>query len=235
MFVYSRSIQLAIARSDLEEIINFYIDLNSKARGTMSYVLEAQAGISRYVTLGNLTNTLKAVSTGVQTAVDNYIFLESQILQNQKNIMQRDSKAGLILSFFTEEGMRLFLEEGKVIQVPEELYAPFSMQERYEIMGRLIDDAKSGQLLLRMIDEDKFRLPLTFSILSTDSLVGMALYPSETKYWTFEVEEVSATLAIKDYIEYLSDSDLVFGQEESIRRLEELMASVLDNVSIRQS
>lgn len=233
MSVYSKSTQLAIARHNLQDIINFYIDLNSKSKEQMSYVLEAQAGISRYVTLNNLANNLKPVSADVRSAVDNYVILERSILQNQKGKIQRNSKEGLILSFFTEEGMQIFLEEGRVIQVPDELYDPFLPKDRVEIMGRLIDDAKAGRLLLRMIDEDKFKLSLIFSILSCENRIGMALYPSKTEYWTFEVEEISAVLAIEDYLTYLSNSDLVFGQDESIRRLEKLMTSILGNESVK--
>ena len=233
MSAYSRSTQLAIARYDLEDIINFYIDLNSKSKEEMSYVLEAQGGISRYVTLKNLAKNLKPVSAEVQAAVNNYIFVENSILQNQKERIRRNGKTGLILSFFTEEGIRLFLEEGKVIQVPDTLYDPFPPQERCEIMGRLIDDAKSGQLLLRMINEEKYKLPLIFSILSNKSRVGMALYPSETEYWTIKVEEISTALAVEDYLAYLSSSDFVFDQEESIRRLEKLMRSTLENMGAR--
>ena len=230
--MYSKSTQLALARHDLEAIINFYIDLNSKTKGQISYVLEAQAGISRYVTSKNLVNILKPVSAEVRSALEKYLILENSILQDQKEKRQKDSKAGQILSFFTEDGMRIFLEEGRVIQVPDELYAPFLPQDRLEIMERLIDDAKAGRLLLRMIDEDRFKLPLIFSIMSCENQVGMALYPSKGKYWTIEVEEVSTSLAIEDYISYLSNSDLVFGQEESIRRLEQLMVNVLNDVVI---
>ena len=229
MSVYSRSSQLAVARHGLMDIINFYTEFNSKAKGQMNYVLEAQAGLARYITAVNLSDIQKTVLSEVQSVVDNYIFLESSILKNQRDQMQRHGKAGMILSFFTEEGMRLFLEEGIVIQVPEELFFPFQPQDRREIIERLIADAKSGQLLLRMIDEDKFKLPLIFSISSCESRVGMALYPSETEYWTIEVEEVSAVFAIEDYLTYLSNSNLVLGQDESIRRLEKLVISVLGN------
>ena len=231
MSVYSKSTQLAIARHSFEDIINFYIDFNSKSKEQMNYVLEAQAGISRYILPDNLINNLKPVSADVRSVVDNYILLERSILQKQKEKTQRNSKAGLFLSFFTEQGMRIFLEEGRVIQVPNELLDPFLPKDRREIMGRLIDDAKAGRLLLRMIDEDKFKLSLFFSIASCESRIGMALYPSETEYWTFEVEEISSALAIEDYLVYLSNSDLVFGQDESIRRLEKLMTSIPDSVS----
>ena len=225
--VYSRSSQLAVARHGLMDIITFYTEFNSKARGQMNYVLEAQAGLSRYITAGNLSDNQKTILSEVQTVVDNYILLESSILQNQREQVQNCGKAGMILSFFTEEGMRIFLEEGIIIQVPEGLFLPFQQQARREIIERLIADAKSGQLLLRMIDEDKFKLPLIFSISSCESQVGIALYPSKTEYWTIEVEEVSAVFAIEDYLAYLSNSNMVFGQDESIRRLEKLVISVL--------
>jgi hypothetical protein len=83
-----------------------------------------------------------------------------------------------------------------------------------------------------MIDEDKFKLSLIFSILSCESRIGMALYPSKTEYWTFEIEEISAVLAIEDYLAYLSNSELVFGQDESIRRLEQLTIRALDSVQV---
>ena len=229
--VYSRSTRMAIARHDLADIINFYTEFNSKSKDQMNYVLEAQAGLSRYVTSDDLVYNLETNRAEVRSAVDAYILLESSILQDQRE--QGDGKAGMILSFFTEEGMRLFLKEGRILQVPEGLLEPFLPQARVEIIERLITDAKSGRLLLRMIDEDKYKLPLFFSISSYASRIGMALYPSQAEYWTIEVEEVSAVFAVEDYLTYLSNSDLVFGQDESIRRLEKLMARSLDIADVR--
>ena len=125
--------------------------------------------------------------------------------------------------FFIKDGVERFLQTGRVDEVPEVFYEPFTKQERRQILQRLYSYYKADSCEIRMLRPEYASITKNISMFSTDSLttIECPLQNRSTKIFAFT--EISITDAIFDYLKSLDGEEALCSKEETMEYLKTLL------------
>lgn len=134
-------------------------------------------------------------------------------------------------AFFTMEGLEHFLSTGRLSELPDGLYHPLTLSQRLTLFQNMILCIQKGSFLPYVIRSQKFRIPRQISFFVADEQHLSCSFSHPTRGLVSAVlREKSIVYSVFDFLEYLSESDLVYSQEESEailrRRLEEFAQSI---------
>ena len=125
--------------------------------------------------------------------------------------------------YFIKDGVERFLETGRVDEVPEIFYDPFSKQERHDILKRLYQYYSNKNCEIRMLRTGYGSITKNISMFSTEGLttIECPLKNRSTKIFAFT--EKSITDTIFDYLKSLEDESALYSKEETMEYLKALL------------
>lgn len=125
--------------------------------------------------------------------------------------------------YFIKDGVERFLETGRVDEVPEIFYDPFSEQERHDILKRIYQYYLNKNCEIRMLRKPYGTITKNISMFSTEGLttIECPLKNRSTKIFAFT--EKSITDAIFDYLKSLEGEGALYSKEETMEYLKALL------------
>ena len=133
------------------------------------------------------------------------------------------AKQPKIYSSFTRQGLELFLQTGRITEVPDAYYTYFEPNERRQVLETLYQAAQTDLFFPRIIDDAVFNMPLPLSV-DAISPQQIVLYFNHPAYDAFSLNltETSLQNAFYDFLVYIQDSSLVHSREKSLAILQEI-------------
>ena len=122
--------------------------------------------------------------------------------------------------FFSEDGVKSFLDTGRVDEYPKECYSPLDFDERIALIRRFL--ALRDRANLRMIRETKERAEHALNI-SVNANEGYLLFQTRTERLIYlSIREPSILMAFYDYLESMKPEELCT-EEEMLGRVEAIL------------
>ena len=113
--------------------------------------------------------------------------------------------------FFSEDGVKSFLDTGRVDEYPKECYSPLDFDERIALIRRFL--ALRDRANLRMIRETKERAEHALNI-SVNANEGYLLFQTRTERLIYlSIREPSILMAFYDYLESMKPEELCTEEE----------------------
>lgn len=135
-------------------------------------------------------------------------------------------QSGKLISFFTETGIRRFIESGRVGEIPATLYQPLERTDCCRVIQKILDATEQGYYEPRLIREDQYQWPKEIGI-SLYNYEEMALYYDlDTGQNVICMEEKTSAGLFYDFMETFRESAYVYSVEETVEYLKRLVASV---------
>lgn len=117
---------------------------------------------------------------------------------------------------FTLDGLNLFMETGRVTEIPDFMYTYLTPQQRLTMLKRIIASVDDGSFAPRIIKSEKLTIPSPICICAPNEHNVIIYYFSPDKgQYIFHLQELSLVQAFHDFLRYLPDSLLVYTAEES--------------------
>ena len=126
---------------------------------------------------------------------------------------------------FTLEGLNLFMETGRVTEIPDFMYTYLTPPQRLALLKNIINSVDDGSFTPRIVRSDKLSVPSPICICapSEQNIIIYYFSPNKGQY-IFHLQELSLVHAFHDFLVYLPESSMVYSEEES----KELLHSVYD-------
>ena len=125
--------------------------------------------------------------------------------------------------YFIKDGVERFLETGRVDEVPEIFYDPFSEQERYDILKRIYEYYQNKNCEIRMLRPEYGTITKNISMFSTEGLTTIECPMKNRSTKIFAFTEKSITDAIFDYLKSLEGEGALYSKEETMEYLKTLL------------
>lgn len=143
----------------------------------------------------------------------------SFIRQNQEYLTQKH----MFFNYFSEQGLRRFLEEGILPEYPADVLKPFSAKERILIVNRLIQLLKMGAFSFYMADETVFHME--------DAITIYAGKQGSVHFWlktgafgqTVTVRESGIGETIHNFVDFAQKTGLFYDCSQTVERIERLV------------
>lgn len=134
------------------------------------------------------------------------------------------SPARQLVSYFSEEGLREFLQTGRVQEVPTEYYTPIPPEERLNVVKALYRATQEGWYRPYLVNPRNLRMPdnLTISAMSEEAVLLVYNHPVRGSF-TLSLNERSISSSIYSFFTYMAESGLVLPQEKAISLLDGIL------------
>lgn len=124
------------------------------------------------------------------------------------------------LNAFTLEGLRLFMDTGRVTEIPDFMYTYLEPAQRLVLLKNMVDAADAGRFHPSIIYTEKFTVPSPLCIVAPSEQSAIIYYFSPDKgQYTFRLQEMSLVQAFYDFLVFLSESPFVRNEADSIQML----------------
>lgn len=126
-----------------------------------------------------------------------------------------------IICFFAEAGLRSFAMTGRISDLPDAIYRPFSPIERRMLLQRLLEKCEMGNIQLYFVDDDEL-VPPTDLYLTASLHGGIHFYqrPSPTdSFQLIRFTEPSTVDAFLDFLQNLPYSGLTSSRDDVLNAL----------------
>ena len=121
---------------------------------------------------------------------------------------------------FTLEGLNLFMETGRVTEIPDFMYTYLKPQQRLILLKNIITSVDDGSFKPRIVRSDKLSVPSPLCICAPNEQKVIIYYFSPNKgQYIFHLQELSLVHAFHDFLVYLPESSMVYSEEESKKLL----------------
>lgn len=129
-------------------------------------------------------------------------------------------------SFFTVAGLKAMAETGEMADLPQRFAYPFSVATRLYLLKSLREDIQSDRYYARAIDTSKIQIShiATTQIHDDQSVLFMAT--TDRGIVACTIREPSVCAAFLDFFESLTDSGLLYGKEDTLNILDEVIAQL---------
>lgn len=133
-------------------------------------------------------------------------------------------KTSMVNFIFTEQGIKNFLETGRIEEYPSEIYSPFVMKDRIYLIRHFINVCSSSQIY--MLKDDSFVSQSSIYIYATPHN-GYLMIPvtnpnSEYSQIFLDLSEPELLSDFYDFCNYLKE-DYCYSYTETINRLNKLL------------
>lgn len=128
--------------------------------------------------------------------------------------------------FFSEQGLRDFLETGKCMEFPPTLAKPFSLDYRLYSLERLKDFCESDKQILRITNPSTFQLPEYLSLNVVELKSSLFNFMKDDRWDIISIPETSIHLALLDFMSYLADSPYVLSKEDTLAVLNKYVENI---------
>ena len=137
-------------------------------------------------------------------------------------------KRTIINSCFTQEGLELFLNTGRITEIPDMFYKPLDVESRRRVLKNMLRAVDTGFLVPRIINTAKLNLPVALNVeaLSPTRIILYLRLENDTTF-SLTLNEPSLLHAFYGFMEYIQNSRLVYSQAETLNILQELEKNYL--------
>lgn len=170
------------------------------------------------------------ISLEIMTKHVNPEICTPEILQNMAtHIANIRHPSAMIHSAFTLDGLELFMQTGRLTEVPTQFYQPLDMKSRRQVLHNMLEAVKSGNLVPRIIDTTRFDMPISLSVdaLSQNKII-IYLNHDDDNAFSLVINEPSLLHAFYEFLVYMQTSRLVFSEEETLAMLHGLEKKYLN-------
>lgn len=125
---------------------------------------------------------------------------------------------------FTMEGLELFMETGRITEIPDFMYSYLKPQQRLRVLKNLIAGIERGHFMPRILKSTGFNLALPISITATSPQKVLIYYITKEKGLSiFFLNELNLINAFYDFLVYVQDSELVYDESETKQLLQNML------------
>ena len=125
---------------------------------------------------------------------------------------------------FTMEGLELFMETGRITEIPDFMYSYLKPQQRLRVLKNLISGIERGHFMPRILKSTSFNLALPISITATSPQKVLIYYITKEKGLSiFFLNELNLINAFYDFLVYVQDSELVYNENETKAILQSML------------
>lgn len=125
---------------------------------------------------------------------------------------------------FTLEGLNLFMETGRVTEIPDFMYTYLTPKQRLTMLQKIVASVDDGSFNARIIKSQKLTVPSPICICAPNEHTVTIYYFSPDKgEYIFHLQELSLVQAFYDFLKYLPDSLLVYSAEETRQLLHDVL------------
>lgn len=128
-----------------------------------------------------------------------------------------------VVSYFTDQGVRRLLEEGRLEIVPGNVQIILDSQDRKQILRELIWLSGKGCCELHMIDSKKYRYPQGLAITAYDFNDVALYYNTDYGESRFILKERILAKLFYDFLECFRESAYVLSEEETVEYLKKML------------
>lgn len=125
---------------------------------------------------------------------------------------------------FTKEGLELFMETGRITEIPDFMYNYLEPQQRLRVLKNIIAGIQRGKFMPRIIKSASFNLAMPIYITATSTQKVLIYYITREKGLSlFYLNELNLINAFYDFLVYVQDSDMVYTQQETAELLNNML------------
>ena len=143
--------------------------------------------------------------------MDNQQFLTNMLLTQTANLKRMSN----CITVFTKKGFDNFVQNGIIQQIPSQLYHPLSIKNRILILNRMLQANQSGAFCFHLIKEESFHPKIEIFTYDTDSMLLSYQNVETSMMQTSLIKEPNTILAFNDFIQNLSNHNLVYDIDET--------------------
>lgn len=127
--------------------------------------------------------------------------------------------------FFTREGLEYSISTGRLSEIPEQIYTPFSIPERIELLEKFLAWVKEPDARVYMLDDRQLNLPIGTFVYSTVSMVDneLILYLGREDVTYCSVIEQGIADKLNRFCHMLEEGEMICPQEECERIIGEMI------------
>lgn len=141
------------------------------------------------------------------------IILEDVLKKNDKLMSSGQVK---IVSYCTKAGLRRFAERGIVDEIPSEVCKVLEIQDRKDILRKLLDMVEMGKYELYLLEENEIHFPKELFISSYGIADATLMYLSEKEKARFLICETSLTKIIYEFFQDIVKSPQVSDEKKAV-------------------
>lgn len=143
------------------------------------------------------------------------------LFQEHQSILKQRHENSNSVFFFSEDGIRTFLETGRFVEYPEILYKPFEQKDCIFLIQQMLH--VKNQFRYKMLKENIGSIPYGANIYIGQSSGYLMFVDSEAKQHIFlNIEEPGLLSTFQDFFETMDDT-LFYTDEEVTARLSSLI------------
>ena len=170
------------------------------------------------------------------------------VYQKRVQTVEKKKKKG---EYITYEGIQYFMDTGKILELPDEWYIPFSKEERCTVLHRLLEliqreyeteqaeEKKDAAFvsegtklpIIQILNTNYFSLTPGIAVRSSGEVdTDLACLGYDGNMINFSFYEVGITKWIFCLLEFLPESGWVYPLKEQVRLLEEMLQKMLEKI-----
>ena len=199
---------------DNEQILNYYSTQNlSKTDGAV-YTMGSQPCFG---TLNTDVYFAKYASAESRDMLVSFQF------HKKENYTKFEIEKQKVISYFTKSGIESFLFQGRVEELPDELYHPLKQEDCRTIIMDLICLVEQGRYIPCLIDDRKFQYPagLVFNVFDMTRII--IYHKAEREEKQFIITEKSMARLMYDFLVEFRNSEYVYTPEKTLEYLKSLI------------
>lgn len=224
-----------------KEIVRFYADIFSDYRNNAKPLISKVNNIfSLLQATQNILKTYSGTDYSFQmqpclTPILPFSYLEKYVIGDtadqeiiypelQKHLAfltEKYSRSNSVF-IFSEEGIQIFLDTGRLVEYPDDIYTPMSREDCISLIRKIID-ADCSYIHYKMLRQTVGNT-LYGANMYVNQVAGYILFrhPETSDLIFLNIEESSLLFAFRDFFEHM-DSDLFYSDEEMKERLKHLI------------
>lgn len=141
----------------------------------------------------------------------------------QKNNQWMTLDANKHVSYCSREGLKRFMREGRIDEIPDELYSPLTVEDRKVILQTLLLEMKKGKYELHFLEEEYYRIPRKLFITAYGLSNVVIVYLSEQEQLRFRLTENSMTRILYESLQNLVKTPQVNEKEDAAEYIRKLL------------
>lgn len=203
---------------DTASFLSACISLSSHAR--YIYTLENQPCIAAFLDEDMIARCINPALDPMQIQL-----LSQTLFEHCRNLQHAPD----FLSIFSRKGYDDFVENGVIYQVPSGLYHPLSIEDRIQLLERLIRANQSGHKRFILARGEAFRPQMEFFIY--DSAILFTHTPDDAPAQICIMKEPHIIQAFKDFLMHTAYYKLIYTIEETTELFQKSITQLTEQLS----
>jgi len=135
--------------------------------------------------------------------------------------MHETSNNGISTSYFTIEGLNIFVERGLIETLSDRIFLPFTIDERKNILKRMIIAVETDSPIYRLINTSKMKTPKCFyvDVFSGSHMNIVVGERTGGEVNTVNISEESIVESFHDFLINAMGTDVVYSKEDTLHTL----------------